>query len=260
MVLSLLLGSFICSALYRRSSNGEAVRSLFEREGLAGAPIPHSAREVREVGRFAGERSEIHLGTDAGEHLFKRRVGAGFRVVHLATHALLSERQPSRSALVLAADAAEEDGFLQAREISALSIPSDLVVLSGCRTARGRILAGEGVQSLARAFFEAGTPSVVATLWEVEDRAAADLMGAFYRQLAAGLPKTDALRAAKLEQIRGRSPSPRHWAAFVLLGDGIGTVKLSGAVAPAAAWARWARVSARSSSQSCAPPASRPAS
>ena len=112
---------------------------------------------------------------------------AGFRVLHFATHGLVSQRSPSSSALALAsAPADRRAGLLTARDIHRLRIPSDLVVLSACRTARGRVLAGEGVQSLARAFLHAGARSVVASLWNVNDEGTASLMESFYRGLAHG--------------------------------------------------------------------------
>jgi CHAT domain-containing protein len=143
-----------------------------------------------------------------------------FRVLHFATHGLVSERAPYRSALVLAR-ADGEDGFLQAREIYGLRLRSDLVVLSACQTARGSVIQGEGVESLAGAFLHAGARSVVASLWNVNDERTATFMEAFYRHLAAGQPSAAALRAAKLELLADpATASPRVWAAFVLIGDG----------------------------------------
>ena len=119
-----------------------------------------------------------------------------------------------------AASSEGEDGFLQAREIYHLKLASDLVVLSACQTARGRMLSGEGVQGLARAFFYAGAKSVVASLWNVSDERAAAFMTTFYSHLAEGLSKAEALRAAKLDLLsRDRTSPPRYWAAFILMGE-----------------------------------------
>ena len=106
-------------------------------------------------------------------------------------------------------------------------------MLSACRTARGQPFAGEAIQTLAEAFFRAGARSVVGTLWEVEDRAAMQLMSAFYRHLAAGSDKAQALRLAKLD-VRAKGAAPRDWAGFVLLGEPAGTVALGGRPAAAA--------------------------
>ena len=168
------------------------------------------------------------LGGDATEANAKR-VGFGPRYLHFATHALLDERFPTDSALVLAADPAAgsegENGLLQAWEIlEQVRIDAELVVLSGCETALGREVRGEGLLSLTRAFQVAGARSVVASLWRVRDRATRELMEAFYRGLNEGLPKDEALRAAQIEAIGraplGRSAAALHsWAAFQLNGD-----------------------------------------
>jgi CHAT domain-containing protein len=147
-------------------------------------------------------------------------------VLHFATHGLLSARDPRRSALLLSPDLqAQEDGFLQAREVELLRLDAELVVLSACRTSTraGRVGSGPGVETLAEAFFLAGARSVVGTLWAVEDRASMRLMTSFYRHLADGKSKAEALRSAKLEALTRGDP-PFRWAGFVLLGEPFGRV------------------------------------
>ncbi len=194
--------------------------------------LPQALAEAHAVRRVAGDLSEIHVGDDASEALLERTQLDRFRIIHFATHGLVNHRWPSRSALLLAAgpgQRAGEDGFLEAREIYRLSLASDLVVLSACQTARGRVLAGEGVQGLAQAFLHAGAGAVLATLWNVNDESAARFMGVFYEHLQDGMPATSALRAAKLEEIR-RTPgaTPAHWAPYILIGDGERTVLFEG--------------------------------
>jgi CHAT domain-containing protein len=122
---------------------------------------------------------------------------------------------------------------LQAREIYHLTLASDLVVLSACQTARGRLLAGEGVQGLAHAFFQAGAQSVVASLWNVNDERTATFMEALYRHLAEGQSKAAALRAAKLDLLRDSGTSaPRYWAPFILIGEANGSIPISGRTSP----------------------------
>jgi CHAT domain-containing protein len=100
-------------------------------------------------------------------------------------------------------------------------------VLAACQTARGRILAGEGVQSLAQAFFHAGASSVVATLWNVDDRHAERLMRVFYGRLAAGESKAAALSGAKRDLLAEEPTlAPRSWAPFVIIGEPRGSVEL----------------------------------
>ena len=103
-----------------------------------------------------------------------------------------------------------------------MSINSPMVVLSACNTGNGKLYNGEGLMSLARSFILAGVPSVIETLWPVEDVAGSKIMGDFYKYLSYGVPKKAALRLAKLEYINSTSPSfvnPRFWAAYTLMGD-----------------------------------------
>ena len=106
------------------------------------------------------------------------------RYLLFSTHALLSETLPSQSSLVLSlAGDGNEDGLLQAHEIDALELEADLVVLSGCETALGDNVRGEGLLGLARAFFHAGAHRLVASLWKVADCSAADLIVDLFRRL-----------------------------------------------------------------------------
>lgn len=212
-----------------RKARGFA-RALYEEDRGTFGPIPYSAVEARAIAQYAGRGSEILSGTEAGEDRLDSRWLDRFRILHFATHGIISERRPGMAALVLAPGrGAGADGLLLASEIYSLKLTSDLVVMSSCRTARGRIAAGEGVQGLARAFFHAGAPTVVASLWTVDDRATASLMTAFYRHLAGGMSKAGALRAAKMDCIeRAPSGTPRLWAPFVILGEGNATVPISG--------------------------------
>jgi CHAT domain-containing protein len=92
------------------------------------------------------------------------------------------------------------------------------VVLSACETALGKLTRGDELTGLTRAFIYAGTPSVITTLWQVNDRAAFELMREFYRQLKAGANKAEALRQAQLAMLE-RRPHPYYWAAYELIGE-----------------------------------------
>jgi CHAT domain-containing protein len=116
----------------------------------------------------------------------------------------------------------DEDGVLTAWEIvDSLTTDADLVVLSACRTARGRVIPGEGTIGLARAFQVAGARTLVASQWDVDDRSTAELMTAFYANLEAGASTVEALRRARL-QLAAEHPElahPFHWASFEVRGD-----------------------------------------
>lgn len=113
----------------------------------------------------------------------------------------------------------------KAREIYDLRLNADMVVLSSCKTAGRGGVPGEGLQGLARAFFFAGSRSLVATLWKIQDEPAAEIMAHFYEYLHDGLSQGEALQRAKLDLIQaGRHP--RQWAGFLLYATGPEPVRL----------------------------------
>jgi len=110
--------------------------------------------------------------------------------------------------------------LLQVYEVFNLKLNADLVVLSACETGLGKEVKGEGLIGLTHAFFYAGTPSIMVSLWKVQDRSTADLMANFYPQLDGASGKAEALRQAKLKLIQDkRYAHPYYWAPFVLIGD-----------------------------------------
>jgi CHAT domain-containing protein len=136
-------------------------------------------------------------------------------------HGIINERLPQFSGLLMSQiNDSGEDNLLQTEEIYNLNLSADLVVLSACHTALGKNYRGEGVIGLTRAFLRAGSKSVVATLWQVEDVSTADLMIDFYSRLKAKPNKSQALRETKRAMLKnGRFSHPHFWASFVLIGD-----------------------------------------
>lgn len=144
-------------------------------------------------------------------------------VLHLAMHAELDTIHAGSSSLIFTPDNNGQANYrLYNYEIGQMNIKSPMVVLSACNTGNGKLYSGEGLMSLARSFILAGVPSVVETLWPVEDIAGSKIMGYFYKYLSLGEPKNKAIRMAKLDYINNTSPSfvnPRFWAAYTLVGD-----------------------------------------
>jgi CHAT domain-containing protein len=140
-----------------------------------------------------------------------------YRILHFATHAELDEDDPLGSALRLT-PSPTDDGRLEVQEIFGWHLHASLVVLSACETALGKLTRGDELTGLTRAFIYAGTPSVITTLWPVNDRAAFALMQAFYRHLKAGENKAEALRQAQLVTL-AKYPHPYYWAAYELTGE-----------------------------------------
>ena len=178
--------------------------------------LPASAREARSViSGLPGARAL--LGERASEAALKQENLRAVRVLHFATHAEVEDFGLLRSALTLAPGPGQ-DGRVGVEEIAALELDADLVVLSGCRTAGGVVVTGEGVQGLVAPFLEAGARAVVATQWQVGDRAIVPLMTRFYRELRAGRTAGAALRVAKLAA-RASGEPVSVWASVVLSGD-----------------------------------------
>jgi CHAT domain-containing protein len=192
--------------------------------GAAGLPrLPGTLAEARSLrALLPADQVFLAVSFDASKPLVLNGSLGGYRILHFATHALLNERHPELSGMVLSLidrEGKEQDGFLRLGEIYNLELPADLVVLSGCRTALGKELEGEGLLGLTRGFLHAGASAVVASLWEVDDRATSELMKRFYRKmLKDGLPPSAALHSAQAS-LSDEGRHPADWAGFVIQGD-----------------------------------------
>lgn len=178
--------------------------------------LPGSAREARLVGRYLRD-AEIRVGRGATESWFKQQPLERYRVVHLASHAVVGEEWASRTAVALAPGGGE-DGYLTPAELAGLRLDADLVVLSACRTARGMTVRGEGVLGLTAPLLAAGARAVIATGWDAPDRGMVWVAERLYDELAAGFPLGEALWRAKLAA-RAAGRPVREWAAYRLTGD-----------------------------------------
>lgn len=206
-----------------------------------GAPdsLPEAERQVRALAALYGpRRSRVYTRAEASEGRVKREAGS-FSVLHLATHGTLDDASPMYSSLVLtpgprgegAAAGSGEDGLLEAWELMEMRLEAELVVLSACETARGRVTPGEGLIGLSWALFVAGSPTTVVSQWKVESASTTELMLDFHRHLQEGFSRTgaahrttkaEALRLAALRLLRGeRYAHPFYWAGFVMVGDGL---------------------------------------
>jgi hypothetical protein len=170
-----------------------------------------------------GPGGALRLGPEASERWIKTSDLRPWGVMHFATHAVVDETEPERSALVLAAGHPEEDGLLQPREIAGLDLAGKVVLLSACRTASGEVLQGEGTLGLVRAFFRAGALAVVASPWPLGDLEARKLIDELSDRLASGLSLEHALAGAKKARQQAGAPAVA-WAGLQLHGDGSVTV------------------------------------
>lgn len=206
-----------------RLSQSEAMLSHQEQADL---PRLHFSRiEAAGILRIAGEEMASQFtGLGAQKDLFQRKDFLEASILHLATHAQVDEDRPELSAVVFSrvdSSGRERNGHLRLYEIYRMRLAADLVVLSGCTTALGAELGGEGTMSLARGFLFAGAKKVLASQWEVDDRATGELMMRFYEGLLRlRLPAAAALRRAQLSlRADPRWKEPYYWAGFRLAGD-----------------------------------------
>ncbi len=188
--------------------------------------LTSSRREAEAIASLArGGEVLLALDFQARRSLLTDGRLAGFRILHFATHGTFHAEHPELSGIVLSLvdeSGRPQEGFLRLPDLHDLSLAADLVVLSGCQTALGREIRGEGLVGLSRGFLDAGARNVIASLWQVPDRATADLMGAMYQALLEqGATPAAALRQAQLA-VRARRgwSDPYHWASFILLGEG----------------------------------------
>ncbi len=206
-----------------------AVRSL--RTGLA--PLPFTSEEVWtlaglfESGLPQGKTTEFHsdrVQLFTGEKATKQQVLAltdgsrDYRFLHIATHGLLNIENPQFSGLLFSSDNGE-NSYWQTFEIFKSHIPAETVVLSACETGLGKVIRGEGLIGLTRAFLYAGASRVCVSLWKVADISTPVLMKYFYQDMLAGNGSARALRQAQLKLLEeGMYSHPYFWAAFVVVG------------------------------------------
>ena len=211
------------------ASPGADQRDLMRSAAEAGvvnfARLPFSRREAEAIVAKAGEPRSLKAldFTASRETVFNTKLDQ-YRIIHFATHALLNSQHPALSGIVLSLydeQGRPIDGFVRAHEIYNLKLNADLVVLSACRTALGSEIKGEGLVGLTRGFMYAGTPSVVASLWDVRDEATSELMSRFYEKMFKDRMKpAAALRAAQVSMWKERRWStPYYWAGFILQGE-----------------------------------------
>lgn len=199
-----------------RSARSRSIRNL--RDALE--DLPAAREEVQMLSNLF--KGDFWFDNQANESNFKKHAG-DYDVIHLAMHGLLDEKNPILSSLAFTENYDSlEDNFLQAYEISHLQLSAQLVVLSACETGFGKFKNNEGVMSLGRAFMYAGVPSLVISMWQVNDASTSTIMQSFYKYLSQGDDKALALSKAKkdyIESVTGIAAHPAFWAAFIQMGN-----------------------------------------
>src|SRR5215213_1612229 len=184
-----------------------------------------SRQEADVIARLAGTDGKLKAVDFAANRKLATSGELGqYRVVHFATHGIINNKHPELSGIVLSLideKGQPQNGFLRLYDLYNLKLSADLVVLSACQTALGKEIRGEGLVGLTRGFMYAGAPRVIASLWQIDDRASAELMKRFYTaMLEQKLRPAAALRAAQVSMSEDpRWNQPHYWAAFTLQGE-----------------------------------------
>lgn len=183
------------------------------------APLPESQREAAAILASLGPKVKVLQGQSATPRALLAGWGANHRLLHISAHSHVNLELPHESSLLLSNTKAGEDGRLTVPQIQGMHAKDAVVVLAGCATGWGSLLAGEGMLSLARAFQQAGATAVVASLWPIRDDIAADFFERFYRELGQGRSVAQALKRARAQMKQDGYPES-NYEGFVVLGDG----------------------------------------
>jgi CHAT domain-containing protein/tetratricopeptide (TPR) repeat protein len=183
-------------------------------------PLPQAEEQVRALGSLYGKaHSAVYVGAAATEDTLKTEASK-YRILHLAAHGILNDSDPMYSQIVLSREKdSPNDGLLEAWEVMNLDLKTELVVLAGCETARGRLGTGEGIIGLSWAFFVAGSTATMVSQWNVDAESTTKLMVEFHQNLRTGMSKAEALRRAEISLLKNKKYShPFYWAPFVIIG------------------------------------------
>jgi CHAT domain-containing protein len=207
-----------------RATNGRVTDTKFATKQRQGFPdsmivdLPFTGEEVRAIGSLIEGSQELQ-GSEATVERFKSEASR-YQILHIATHYFIDDRQPLFSKLLLTPSTSDQPAsYFQTFELYQMHLNADLTVLSACNTALGLLQRGEGLSGITQAVMAAGSPSLVVSLWSVDDKSTSILMKYFYQELVSGKTKADALRGAKLHLIDDGYGDPLYWAGFILMGD-----------------------------------------
>ena len=207
--------------LAKKRSSGRKNILAIGNPKTAMVPLPGAEKEAREIAGLFGN-SSVYTRSKATEGLIKKNYATLGRpdVIHLACHGIFNERAPQLSHLALTPDQ-YNDGNLEMHELFDLDWRGvSLVTMSACSSGKGKLGAGDDLVGLTRGFMFAGAPSILCSLWDVDDEATRTLMVGFYKNYLKGISKPQALRKAQVAMMASPKWShPYYWSAFVLFGD-----------------------------------------
>ncbi len=190
----------------------------FERPDLV--QLPGTENEVGKIAEIYGDRAQVYLHENALEEQIKYH-GRDYRIIHMASHGLMNNHNPMFSSIAMSQiKDQDDDGYLEAREITNIDLDAELVIMSACESGRGKLRPGEGILGLTRSFFSSGIPSVIASMWSVNDLATAFMMQHFYENFQS-MNAVEAMRKAQIATRDEIGDNPNLWAPFVIMGYGV---------------------------------------
>ena len=182
-------------------------------------PLIHSKNEIESISNHY--KSVLFMGTEATKTKFKTHF-VEHDIIHIASHAVIDKETPINSNIIFYPTQGSQEGYedkLAIWELHTMDINSSLAILSACQTSSGAIVKGEGLTTIARGFYTAGTNTVISNLWPVQDFAASHLMKSFYKNLVSMQSPSAAMRQAKLNYLNsqiGPLAHPMYWAGWMV--------------------------------------------
>jgi len=182
-------------------------------------PLDYAQIETHAINKYLPTIE--YTGKAASEETFTKNAKEA-KILHLAMHTIINDEEPMYSKLLFTYDSATKSGLVNTYELLTMNLNAELAVLSGCSTGNGELKKGEGVMSLSSGFQYAGVPAIIMSLWEVNDKFGSLVIENFYKNIAKGLPKNQALHQAKLQVLsQGNAlyAHPFYWSGLTLMGD-----------------------------------------
>jgi CHAT domain-containing protein len=190
-------------------------------------PLKFSSKEIEEASSIF--KGKAYFGNNANAISFKENVPFS-KIVHFAGHTIINDSIPELSGIFFSDVSSDNsspqgkgDEVMYVNEILNLNMSANLVILSACETGIGKLIHGEGLMSIGRAFKYAGSPNLIISLWKINDRSATEIINRFNRNLKKGQSKDVALRNAKIDYLKSNTiyshAHPFFWSAFILIGD-----------------------------------------
>lgn len=190
--------------------------------------LPFATQEAREIQKVltSFENKKVFAGNEATEQAFQNQLNSS-KILHIATHSEVSTQDPLFSTIYLksAISNGTKGNALYAYELFEKQLDNDLIMLNSCSSGTGNYLQGSGIMGISRALRYAGAKSLALNLWEVNDKIAAEFATNFYSYLNRGFSKNEAMRMAKIAQIKSGSADPHYWGAYTLIGNANPVIK-----------------------------------